>query len=39
VEWLPDDVQIKPDQLRIWHPKRWDSHGGRVTLSGDAAHR
>lgn len=38
VEWLPDDVVIKPDQLRIWHPKPWDSHGGRVTLSGDAAH-
>jgi 2-polyprenyl-6-methoxyphenol hydroxylase-like FAD-dependent oxidoreductase len=39
VEWLPEDVQIQPDQLRIWHPKPWDSHGGRVTLSGDAAHR
>ncbi|KIW03413.1 uncharacterized protein PV09_05188 [Verruconis gallopava] len=38
VEWLPDDVTIKPDQLRIWHPKSWNSHGGRVTLSGDAAH-
>jgi 2-polyprenyl-6-methoxyphenol hydroxylase-like FAD-dependent oxidoreductase len=38
VEWLPDNVTIKPDQLRIWHPKPWDSHGGRATLSGDAAH-
>jgi 2-polyprenyl-6-methoxyphenol hydroxylase-like FAD-dependent oxidoreductase len=39
VEWLPGDVEIKPDQLRIWHPKPWESYGGRVTLSGDAAHR
>lgn len=39
VGWIGDDVTIKPDQLRIWHPKPWDSHGGRVTLSGDAAHR
>lgn len=39
VEWIPEDVTIKPDQLRIWHPQPWDSHGGRVTLSGDAAHR
>lgn len=39
VKSLPDDVVIKPDQLRIWHPKPWDNHGGRVTLAGDAAHR
>ena len=39
VEWVPEDVGIKPDVLRIWHPKVWDNHGGRVTLSGDAAHR
>jgi len=38
VEWLPDDVVIKPDQLRIWHPKPWNNHGGAVTLAGDAAH-
>jgi 2-polyprenyl-6-methoxyphenol hydroxylase-like FAD-dependent oxidoreductase len=39
VEWLPEDVEIKPDQLRIWSPKPWDNHKGRVTLCGDAAHR
>ena len=39
VEWLPEDVEIKPDQLRIWSPKPWDNHKGRVTLAGDAAHR
>ena len=39
VEWVPDDVVIRPDQLRIWHPKPWDNRGGRVTLAGDAAHR
>lgn len=39
VDWLPDDVVIGRDQLRIWHPKPWDNRGGRVTLAGDAAHR
>lgn len=38
VEWLPDDIAIGADQLRIWHPKEWDNKGGRVTLAGDAAH-
>jgi 2-polyprenyl-6-methoxyphenol hydroxylase-like FAD-dependent oxidoreductase len=39
VENVPDDVEIKPDQLRIWKTKPWDNHQGRVTLAGDAAHR
>lgn len=39
VENVPDDVEIKPDQLRIWKTKQWDNHQGRVTLVGDAAHR
>ncbi|KAF2101265.1 FAD/NAD(P)-binding domain-containing protein [Rhizodiscina lignyota] len=38
VEWLPDDIPIGKDQLRIWHTKPWDNHGGKVTLAGDAAH-
>jgi len=38
VEWLPDNVVIKPDQLRIWSPKPWNNHGGMVTLAGDAGH-
>lgn len=39
VENVPDDVEIKPDQLRIWKTKPWDNHQGRITLVGDAAHR
>lgn len=39
VDALPDDLDIKPDQLRIWHPKPWNNQDGRVTLAGDAAHR
>jgi 2-polyprenyl-6-methoxyphenol hydroxylase-like FAD-dependent oxidoreductase len=38
VAWLRDDIPIRADQLRIWHPKPWDNRGGRVTLAGDAAH-
>jgi 2-polyprenyl-6-methoxyphenol hydroxylase-like FAD-dependent oxidoreductase len=38
VAWLPDDVEIKKDQLRVWHPKPWNNRG-RVTLAGDAGHR
>ncbi|KAF2665532.1 putative monooxygenase [Microthyrium microscopicum] len=38
VEWLADDVVIKPDQLRIWQPTPWDNKEGKVTLAGDAAH-
>ena len=38
VAWLRDDTVIPSDQLRIWHPKRWDNRGGTVTLAGDAAH-
>lgn len=39
IEWLPDDVLIGKDQLKIWSPRPWDNCGGRVTLAGDAAHR
>jgi 2-polyprenyl-6-methoxyphenol hydroxylase-like FAD-dependent oxidoreductase len=39
VEWLPDDLEITKNQLKIWHPRLWDNYGGRVTLAGDAAHR
>jgi 2-polyprenyl-6-methoxyphenol hydroxylase-like FAD-dependent oxidoreductase len=39
LEWISDDVVIKKDQLRIWHPKPWNKEGqGCVTLAGDAAH-
>lgn len=39
IDWLPDDVAIGKDSLKIWHPKPWNNHGGRVTLAGDAGHR
>ncbi|KAH8691651.1 putative monooxygenase [Talaromyces proteolyticus] len=38
VDNVPDDVEIKPDQLRIWKTRPWDNHRGRITLAGDAAH-
>lgn len=38
VAWVPDGTEIKPDKLKVWVPSRWDNHGGRVTLAGDAAH-
>jgi 2-polyprenyl-6-methoxyphenol hydroxylase-like FAD-dependent oxidoreductase len=38
VEWLSEDISIGADQLRIWHPKKWDNRDGRATLAGDAAH-
>lgn len=38
IEWIPDDTLVLKDQLKIWKPVKWDNHGGRVTLCGDAAH-
>ncbi|KAK3368856.1 hypothetical protein B0T24DRAFT_341566 [Lasiosphaeria ovina] len=38
VEWLSEDISIGADQLRIWHPRKWDNREGRVTLAGDAAY-
>ncbi|KAF2110636.1 hypothetical protein BDV96DRAFT_603720 [Lophiotrema nucula] len=38
IEWIPEDTHILKDQLKIWKPVKWDNHGGRVTLCGDAAH-
>ena len=41
-EWLPDDHQVWYMGLSDFDPRakdhRWDNHGGRVTLAGDAAH-
>ncbi|GKZ20517.1 hypothetical protein AbraIFM66951_005841 [Aspergillus brasiliensis] len=41
-EWLPDDQQVWYMGLSDFDPRdpshRWDNHGGRVTLAGDAAH-
>jgi 2-polyprenyl-6-methoxyphenol hydroxylase-like FAD-dependent oxidoreductase len=38
IEWIPEDTNIRKDQLKIWKTVRWDNQGGRVTLCGDAAH-
>ncbi|PKY04950.1 FAD binding domain-containing protein [Aspergillus campestris IBT 28561] len=41
-EWVPDDQQVWYMGLTDFDPRasghRWDNHGGRVTLAGDAAH-
>ena len=38
--WLrEDDTYIPRDRLTHWpNPQKWDNHGGRITLAGDAAH-
>jgi len=40
--WLKDDHPVWYAPLTQWDPSlpehRWDNHGGRVTLAGDAAH-
>ncbi|KAK5049857.1 hypothetical protein LTR84_003975 [Exophiala bonariae] len=38
VDWIPEGIQAKAVPFRIWRPTKWDNRGGRVTLSGDAAH-
>ncbi|KAH7061729.1 hypothetical protein BKA63DRAFT_484493 [Paraphoma chrysanthemicola] len=41
-EWTPDDAPVWYMGLTSWDPgregKRWDNHGGLVTLIGDACH-
>jgi len=41
-EWLPEDQPPWYFGLTVWDPSlpehQWDTHGGRVTLAGDAAH-
>lgn len=42
-EWMPDDTSTAwHGKLQHWDPlapgNRWENHGGRVTLAGDAAH-
>ncbi|KAM0264119.1 hypothetical protein ACHAQJ_000864 [Trichoderma viride] len=38
LKWLPDDLEVPDDSIKMWSPSPWDNHGGRVTLAGDAAH-
>ncbi|KAL4891449.1 hypothetical protein BDV59DRAFT_194384 [Aspergillus ambiguus] len=41
-QWLPDDHEVWYMNMTDFDPRqphnRWDNHGGRVTLAGDAAH-
>lgn len=42
INWTPDDDESRAalfiDEMRTWVPVPWETHGGRVTLAGDAAH-
>lgn len=38
IQWIPDDYPMTYDQINYWDCIPWDTHGGRVTLAGDAAH-
>lgn len=33
-----DEEGCYVDEMRTWTPVEWETHGGRVTLAGDAAH-
>jgi 2-polyprenyl-6-methoxyphenol hydroxylase-like FAD-dependent oxidoreductase len=37
---LPDDTHVREISILEWLPEKgvWDTHGGRVTIAGDAAH-
>ncbi|KAI9870313.1 MAG: hypothetical protein M1830_004384 [Pleopsidium flavum] len=37
-EWIPDGTPVRMNRVTYWPPIAWNSHGGRVTLAGDAAH-
>jgi 2-polyprenyl-6-methoxyphenol hydroxylase-like FAD-dependent oxidoreductase len=36
--WMPDNTVINTDPISYWVPIPFDTHRGRVTLCGDAAH-
>ncbi|QIW98657.1 hypothetical protein AMS68_004175 [Peltaster fructicola] len=38
VQCIPKDVDVQFSELSYWKPSIWDTHDGRVTLAGDAAH-
>jgi 2-polyprenyl-6-methoxyphenol hydroxylase-like FAD-dependent oxidoreductase len=38
VMWIPNDTKTTYDTMAYWVPVPWDTHDGRVTLAGDAAH-
>ncbi|KAJ7578279.1 hypothetical protein C8J56DRAFT_969600 [Mycena floridula] len=38
VQWIPDDTPVAYNKLLYWATVPWDSHDGRISLAGDAAH-
>lgn len=38
IDWIPPGTPFFATQLDYWVTEPWSSHGGRVTLAGDAAH-
>ncbi|KAK1996666.1 putative monooxygenase [Colletotrichum falcatum] len=38
LEWTPRDSTCYLDEMKYWLPSQWETHDGRVTLAGDAAH-
>jgi 2-polyprenyl-6-methoxyphenol hydroxylase-like FAD-dependent oxidoreductase len=38
MEWTRESDGCYIDEMRTWVPVMWDTHGGRITLAGDAAH-
>ncbi|OHE99680.1 hypothetical protein CORC01_05038 [Colletotrichum orchidophilum] len=38
LEWTPEGSSCYLDEMKYWLPSPWETHDGRVTLAGDAAH-
>ncbi|KAI3553110.1 hypothetical protein CABS01_07042 [Colletotrichum abscissum] len=38
LEWTPVGSSCYLDEMKYWLPSPWETHDGRVTLAGDAAH-
>ncbi|KAK1985286.1 putative monooxygenase [Colletotrichum cereale] len=38
LEWTPENSPCYLDEMKYWLPSPWETHDGRVTLAGDAAH-
>ncbi|KAK1962663.1 putative monooxygenase [Colletotrichum sublineola] len=38
LEWTPRDSACYVGEMNYWLPSPWETHDGRVTLAGDAAH-
>ncbi|KAK2035316.1 putative monooxygenase [Colletotrichum zoysiae] len=38
LEWTPRDSACFLGEMKYWLPSPWETHDGRVTLAGDAAH-